>query len=268
MTAVSLNGVDLSTAIVAAGAVVDVVRVNRPLVGRRRHQRVEVPGRAAPWTFPEEPGDGSLELVLALTGDTFTERRAAVRALAAWADLAEPAALIVDDEPDRYYMAILSRTTEPEEWLTAARPALTFDVDAYAYAVTPSVETFTVTSSGDGDTWSIPDAVHAYPVIELTPTVGAITGGVVLDVNGYELTYDAAIANGDTITISSVASIVTTGAAPSGSLDGIYDAGDVSMEDVSGRFPLLLPGSNTYTLDYTGSATSISVEITWRRRFY
>lgn len=268
MTAVSLNGTDLATAITAAGATVDVVHVGRPLIGRRRYERVEVPGRSAPWTFPEEPGDGELELTLALTGDTFQERRAAVRALAAWADLAEPAALVVDDEPDRYYLAILSRANDPREWLTAAEPRLSFDVDAYAYAVTPTVETFTVTSDGDGDTFTIDDEVHAFPVIELTPTVGAITGGVVLTVNGTALNYDAAIANGATITISSVASIVTTGAAPSGSLDGVYDAGDVSMEDVSGRFPVLLPGSNTYTLDYTGSATSITVEITWRRRYY
>ena len=34
-----------------------VLSVGRPLAAGRRHQRVEVAGRAGGWTFDEEPGD-------------------------------------------------------------------------------------------------------------------------------------------------------------------------------------------------------------------
>ena len=65
-TDATLNGVALSSAVPDA----IVLRPARHLVGRRRHQALDVPGRAGPWIFGEQPGAGTVELVDADSGET------------------------------------------------------------------------------------------------------------------------------------------------------------------------------------------------------
>lgn len=262
-TELTLNAIPLATAVPEAY----VLQVTRPLVGKRRHSRVEIPGRAGSWIFDEEPGDRVLEIEVDLQAVSIEARREAVRALAYWCDIGSSAPLVISDEPDRYHVALLDDDPDPEEWLARARARLRFLVGPYALANDPSSETLSATTNPDSDTFSIPDTVTAEPVIELTPTGGNVSA-FSLNVNGYVLSWAGGpILAGETLTISAISDTVTLGANDDVDLTGAFDVSDLDMADVSGEFPLLLEGSNAWALSWTGTATAVTLEVTWRERF-
>ena len=260
---VNLNGTDLSTAVPEAL----VLDVRRPLVGARRFEQVEVPGRAGAWTFDEEPGPRIIEVDLDLQAPDFETRRAAVRAVADWADIGTHSQLIFSDEPDRYHWAQLANDGDVSERLLYGAATLRFTADPFAYSTTTTTQAATANSNPDTDTFTIGDEVYAEPVIELTPAGGNLTA-FVLTVNGYQVTWAGLLASGDTLTISSISDVVTLGANDDINLTGAFDVADLDMADVSAPdgFPLLFSGLNTWTLSWTGSATSVALNFYWRER--
>lgn len=264
-TDLTLNGVALSTAVPAA----KVLDVRRPLVGARRDRFVDVPGKPGSWTFPEQPGDRVIEFVVDVQADSFADRRAALTALADWCDLGAVAPLIIDDEPDRYHEAILDDQADPREWLVSAEiPRLSFRVGPYALASDASQEVLAVSGAGsDSGSFSIPDEIDAEPVIEITPTNGTITGfGFTLGAD--ELDYTGpTVTSGNTVTINTISDTVTSGLSGDTMLTGAYNPAALVMALVGGVFPLLEPGENTWGMTWDGTATAITVEISWRRRY-
>jgi predicted phage tail component-like protein len=264
-TDVTLNAVALSTAVPAAV----ILEVRRPLVARRRHKIVEVPGRAGAWTFDEQPGMRLLELDVDVQADTMAARRTAVRDLAYWCDIGTAARLIIDDEPDRFYDALLDDEPDVLERLVHAATTLKFLVGPYAQAIAVSSEAISITGSPGSGTFAIPDKVTAEPVVELTAVDGTVTS-FVLEVNGYELSWGPgadALALGESLTISSISDTVTLGLNDDVNLTGAFDAADLTMADVAGEFPLLLEGTTEWSLAWTGTATRVDLEFTWRERF-
>jgi len=260
---VTLNGTALAVAVPEAL----VLDVRRPLVGARRFEQVTVPGRAGAWTFDEEPGPRSLEVDIDLQADSFAARRAAVRAVADWCDVGTHSNLVFSDEPDRYHRALLDNEGDAAERLLYGAATLRFTADPFAYAVDASTQAATANSNPDTDTFTIADEVYAEPVLELTPAGGNLTA-FVLTVNGYEVTWAGLLASGDTLTISSIADTVTLGANDDVNLTGAFDVADLDMADVTAPdgFPLLFAGSNTWTLSWTGTATSVALNFSWRER--
>lgn len=260
-TDLTLNGVALSTAVPEAL----VLDVRRPLVGKRRHRTAEIAGRAGSWRWDEEPGDRTIEVDLDLQAESFAERRAAVRQLAYWADVGTTAPLIISDEPDRYHEALLDSDDAALERLCYAETTIRFLAGPYALASTLSTQTVTANSNPDTDTFAIDDEVTAEPIVEITPVGGTLTG-FTLTVNGYALTWAGTLAAGETLTISSISDTVTLGANDDVNLTGAFDEADLDMADVSGEFPLLLEGSQTWAISWTGTATSVGIDFTWRER--
>lgn len=258
----TLNAIPLSTAVPSA-YVLDVVR---PLVARRRHQTVEVPGRAGSWLFPEQPGDREISIEFDLQETSFEDRRAAVRDFAYWADIGAISNLVISDEPDRFYPAILDDSGDVIERLAHGSVGIRFLVGPYALAEAISVETINIAAFPASGTFDIPDRVMAEPVVEITPTNGTLTG-FVLTVNGYALSWSGALADDETITISSLSDTVTLGASDDVDLTGAFDEASVDMADVSGEFPLLFEGSNAWSLSWSGTATTADLVFTWRERF-
>jgi predicted phage tail component-like protein len=260
MTDVTYAGVALSAAVPEAL----VTRVRRGLLGTRRDTYQEVPGRAGSWLFPEQPGDRTVSVSVHLLGANFAARRAAVINLADWADAPASAPLVVDDEPDRYWDAKLTGPGDPNEWLETAAADLDFRAGPYAWGTTVSAETWTATDAV-GHVWIVPDEVDALPVVEITAGASSIPS-FILTTNGDALTYGTALAAGAKVTISSVAYMVTTGADPDPTLVGYFNPATVAMGAVAGTFPVLVPGSNTVTLD-TPAGQGAAVAVRWRRRY-
>jgi predicted phage tail component-like protein len=262
-TDVTLNGVTLASAVPTAA----VLDVRRPLAGRRRDVYVEVPGRPGSYVYPEAPGDRELGIVVDIAADTMADRRAAVIALADWCDLGVVAPLIIDDQDDRYHEALLASGPDVLERLLSAATELRFRVTPYALAIE-------VTSTSVGVTGTSPYAaeleldgnVAVDPIIEITPTDGTITG-FTLTVGDRALTWSGVIADDQTLTISSISDTATVGVNGDTMLTGAYNQGAVSMADMTGDFPIVEPGTNDWSLEWTGTATTITVEFTWRERY-
>ncbi len=262
-TDVTLNSLALSDAVPDAA----VLRVRRQLLGARRDRFVEVPGRPGAWVFPEEPGDRRLDLELHLLASSMANRRSSVRALAAWADTPAGAVrLILDDEPDRFYEAVLESAPDVDEWLLSGEVDLRYRVGPYAFAVSTSSTSVTASAGLASGTFVAADEVYAFPVIEVTPLNGDLTG-FSITLNGDTLSWTGAVASGDTVTVSSISYTVTDGANYDVNLSGAYLVGDVNMTTVTGDFPLVVPGTNSYSFTTTGSATAVRFRITWRRRY-
>lgn len=260
MTSASLNGVALSTI-----SEVELLRPRRPFPSPR-HRSIEVPGRAGSLIFTDEPGDRIITLDLHLLAATPAARRTAVAELVDWAFVGAVSALIIDDQPDRYEDAILDGSVDPDEWLSSAKISLPFRCGAYALAIATSTESLSATTNPDSDTFVIADGVDARPVIEITPTGGTVTA-FTLTVNGFALSWEGTLLAGETLTVSSLSETITEGVSTDVNLTGAYNAADVRMTDASGFFPLLTPGSNAWSFSWTGTATSVALELEWRERF-
>lgn len=260
MTTATFNGVALADAVPEAL----VVNVRRQILGSRRTVFTDVPGVAGAWQFGDKPGDRQLALSLHLLGDDFAQRRDAVRRLAQWADTTDPARLVLDDEDDRYELAILTSTPQPDELLVAATVDLEFRTSPYAYALDLSGYGWAATS-GTAYSLTPPDDVEMYPVLEVHAAYGSVPGFTV-DVDGRTFTYGTAIAAGDYVTVSSLAFVAYTG--PNVDLEavGAFDPETVSMGAVDGVFPVLYPGTNSVTVT-TGNGAQLSVHFAWRRRY-
>jgi len=265
LTDATLNGTSLTTAVPDAA----ILDVNRQLVGRPRHQRVRVPGRAGGWTFDEEPGDRRLELVIHIASASITARRSAVRDLAAWAEAGTTSQLIVDDEADRYHDAILDDAAATNEWIRQAGDIIVpFLVGPYACAVSATSEAITATSNPDSDSFVAADEVTAEPVVTVTARGGTVTG-FTFTMNGDALTWAAGtvLNDGDPLTVNAIGDVVLQSENEDVNLVGAFDEADVDMADVSGTFPLLVAGANTWELSWTGTATSVDIDIVWRRKY-
>lgn len=269
MTDITLDDVALSTAVPAAL----VQKVTRSLVGAVRDVYQDFPGRSGSWAFPEKPGDSSIKIDVVLVGEeqdgtapetAIENRRSSVRALAEWASSIGRVPLVVDDEPDRYWEAKLAEAPDPDEWLTKATVPLEFRAGPYALGLELSDETWTAEDDVD-HVLTIPDAVEAFPVLELEATDGDLPDGVIVTVNGVELVYAAPIPAGDFITISSVSYTVSTGPNGDADLSGDFDPDLLSMALVAGDWPILQPGNNTVRI-VTGGP-DVDVVVSWRRRF-
>jgi predicted phage tail component-like protein len=260
MTTASLDGVALSTI-----PEVELLRVRRPFP-TPRHRSVAIPGRAGSIIFPEEPGDRTVILDVHVAADSFGDRRSAVEALIGWCYLGRVAELIVDDQSDRYEEAILDGVVDPDEWLLSGRAAIPFRCGAYALATATTTEGLVAATNPDSDSFSVPDNVDARPIIEITPSGGDVTA-FVLTVNGFALNWEGTLLSGETLTVSTLSETITEGVSTDVNLTGAYDPDGVRMTDAFGFFPLLIPGSNAWSFSWTGTATSVALDLEWRERF-
>lgn len=244
-----------------------VQRVMRQMVGEIRDVYEAVPGRDGAWLFPELSGMRNIQLTCKIVSDSGANRRAAVRAAADWMETPDAVQLVVDDEPDRYYIAKLADAPSPDEMVHRADFQIGFKAQPYAYALTTSSQSVTA-ASGVNQTYTAPDNVSAFPIVEITP-VGGNLNGFTLVYNGLYLVYEGVLSSGSTLTISSLTYTVTEGANLDTELTGAVDYDSVDMNDVSGDFPVVKPGTNNYSIVPGAGSTNTSTIIvtTWRRRY-
>lgn len=244
-------------------------RVERDLFGEDRTARVEIPGRDGALTYPEEPGQREIRLVGWLQAEGVAAKRDAIHNLAEWLApaVAAEVQLIVDDEADRYYNV----TAVDWEVDTGERhPVVVIEFAGSAYGYATSASTHTEAASGASpDSGAFNPALDTAvdPVIEITPTNGTITA-FELSINGDTIDWSGLLNDDETLTISSLSDTVTVGASGDVDLTGAFDPNAVSMETVAvSGFPELVPGSNSWVLAWTGTATTVDIDFTWRERF-
>lgn len=239
----------------------------RQLLGGHRGSFLDIPGRRGSWYYPDFRSRRQITLPGFILSDTFpTGRRDAVTALADWADVEGEAHLILGDEPTVFYEAVLTDTGDTEEWRELGTFELTFMVNPYSFAL----DTSSVLENADddfSDTIDFDLLTVVLPVIEITPTDGTITA-FTLEINGETLSYTGLINMGDTLTINSIAAVVVEGTGVDIELIGVYDPGALVMGYVTGTFPYLQPGANSFHfVRVSGTATDININIRYRKAY-
>lgn len=260
---VTLNSITSTSGVSA----LRVRRVDRDLLGARRDVRVSMPGRDGSWVFTEEPGNRRIIVHGWLAAESIAAKRSAIHDLADWVDTATgEVALSVDDESDRFYWVTLD-DWDVDTSQRYAQVEIEFVGSAYGQANSLSTQTINVSgSSPQSGSFAISDEVSAFPVVEITPTNGTVTS-FTLTTNSIALSWSGLIPDDNTLTISSVSDTVTTGQNGDVNLTGAYDPTDLDMANVTGQFPILESGTNTWNLVWAGTATAITLVYTWRRRY-
>ena len=242
--------------------------MRRRMLGELRDVRVSMPGRDGAWMFSERRGMRVITADCTLVASP-DARHDDIVSIADWLDRQGERQLIVDDQPDRYWMASLSSDPDPEEWRALGKFTLEWAAQPYAYAVATSSVSATASGAAsgiDGDSFNVPDDVQVYPEVELRPRNGTLTA-FTLDFPGSSLTWAGLVASGNRMTVSSLSYTVVSGASVDTDLTGVYNVLNLDMSLVDGEFPLLQPGDNTWQLDWDGTATRVDIEIRWRRRY-
>lgn len=242
--------------------------VTRELVGAMRGNFVAVPGLEGDWFFSERRGRRRITAECFIEA-TIPTRRDTMLAVANWLDVEEEAQLIISDEPDVYYLGVLAEPPEPEEWREFGIFDLVWMVQPYSFATSLTVESFT-SDTNDIHTWAAGLDVFVYPVVEITPTNGTMTGFTIITNADESLTWAGTCASGDTITVNAIAAVVLAGVNTDLELTGAYDYADLSMQGVVGDYPRLIEGAGNNSLQFildSGTATAIDVDITYRKRY-
>lgn len=239
----------------------------RQLLGNHRGNFLSIPGRRGSWYFPEYRDRRSIKVPGFIMADSFpVGRRDAVTALANWLDVDIEARLILGDQPDVYYEAVLGDVGDTDEWRELGTFEIEFLVQPFSFALTASSIEFThgVTLNTAFD----PDLLApAYPVIEITPTNGTITQ-FSFGLNGNSISFEGLVNSGQKITINSIAAIVQQGPNTDTELTGAYDPAQLAMSGVGGVFPYLQEGTNTINwYRDAGTATTFHTEIFYRKAY-
>jgi len=242
-------------------------KVTRTLLGDHRGSFIPVPGRAGDWYFRERRGRRKITVECFIEASTVTARRDAMEALADWLDVEAEAKLVISDEPTVYYMGVTQSFPDPDEWRDVATFELEWLVQPYSNDAATTTETW-VADADHIHTWNPALKTFNYPVISIQPTNGTLLGFNLIT-NGETLSYVGSITSGQTVTINSIAPIVTLGVNLDTELTGAYDLSGVFMTGIRGAFPELIPsGNNTVTFVRTaGTATAITITVVFRRQY-
>jgi predicted phage tail component-like protein len=121
-------------------------------------------------------GMRTIEVVIGLSGTSYTDLRAKARNVAEWLNSDKPESLIFSDEPDKQYFARVVDTTELEETLYYGEATITFICpDPFAEGLT----LVRATLPNDNQTsLTVDGTTKVYPKITLKPT--ASMGSIVL----------------------------------------------------------------------------------------
>lgn len=241
--------------------------INRQLLGSFQGSAVNVPGRPGGWFFSQPRGFRKITAECFVEVDDMADRRDAVTAVADWLDVEEEGRLFISDEPGVFYLAHLTDPGDVTEWRQTGVFELTWQCQPYSFDIISTVETWT--SGIDTDhTWNPALKVPTYPVIEIKPTNGTLTG-FTLETNGDLLTYVGSLADDATLTINSIGVTVTAGVNTDTELTGAFNPAYLVMSGVSGEFPVLLPGvtNNVHFTKTGGTATAITITVTYRKSY-
>jgi len=229
-----------------------------------RNSYVAIPGKCGVADFGCDAAERHIAIKCGVTPrHSFAELVSALDGVAEWLDPSRGLGeLILDDVPDRYFMARLSEAVNCERLI---RSAGRFDLDfvcpdPHAYAAAD--EAYNFTASGSHAVTRVKGNAMSEPVYSLKGAVPAGASAYIsLRTNGAELRVVGALASGETLVIDS----------------GLLTAKVVNAQGVTLRnglpclqelnFPILQKGTNTVAISAAGAAFTelrIQAKSRWR----
>ena len=124
--------------------------VKRPLLPQAKTRRVELPGSSGAYDFDGvEYGLRSITMKIQYIGTSFEELRTRARSIAAWLSTAGGAQLMINDEPDKYYLARVTSEIDLETLFEMGSADVQFDCQPFALSTT--WKTYTTMATGAKD---------------------------------------------------------------------------------------------------------------------
>jgi predicted phage tail component-like protein len=126
--------------------------VKRPLLPGAKFARVEFPGTSGAYDYDHlEYQLRQVTMNGVYLGTSFNEMRSRARNIAAWLSSSTWGRLIINDEPDKYYLAKVTGEIDLQSVLEAGAFEVTFDCQPFAYSVDEQVATFSGSMDDLGD---------------------------------------------------------------------------------------------------------------------
>lgn len=143
--------------------------VNRPMLPVLRKRELVIPGRHGTYDFGDNTFDKrTIEVELRYVGTSFSELRTRARQISDWLSGYDGEKnLIFSDETDKYYVAKIYSEVGLSNLFTIGEATVQFECQPFAYAVTESSTTATVTASGDIITVSSSGTFNTPPIVTL-----------------------------------------------------------------------------------------------------
>lgn len=227
----------------SAGYNLSVLDILRPILPAITARTLSIPTRPGLYYIGSEMGAREIQIEISLDSMTSMEAvRQQIRTIAAWLNpLRGERRLILDDEPDKYYNAVLSSDTDFEQIKTFGKGKLTFlCADPFAYALDETrVTTFNPGPSAypNSREVSIDGTAPISPIFELTVTSAGDSLRVQHISSGKTINVARVFAVGDVITVDNDARKVF--------LNGASIMNNVAL---TSRFFQFQPGVNSFDL--------------------
>lgn len=113
--------------------------VKRPLLAAKKVNRIEMAGTSGAYDFEQD--EYSLKFItmrIAYIGTNYNELRTRARQIAAWLSTKNWVKLIINDEPDKYYLAKVTNEIDLQSLWESGTADITFDCQPFAYSVIES----------------------------------------------------------------------------------------------------------------------------------
>lgn len=124
--------------------------VKRPLLPALKVKRIELPGASGSYDFnDDEYSLRSITMRIAYIGTSYEELRNRARNIAAWLTPSGFAKLIINDEPDKYYLAKITNEIDLESLLESGSADISFDCQPFAYSIDEEIISFDVSGTTD-----------------------------------------------------------------------------------------------------------------------
>lgn len=236
----TFNGTDFST-------LLKVSDIRRPVLGPQALTTMKIPGMNGEIFVRKQTDAYTVEIDVTLIENTLTDITTKKRTIAEKLFTDDVAQLIIYDELDVYYNAILSVETNLSQLFTFGKVTLKFYVpDPYRYLVSNTGDVYTLTTTGVTNFTRIGNT-DSYPTIEITGVSGA-AGNYTIASDNNQMTFTGILNAGETLIIDSgelTAYILKT--------DGTQVSAIRNLDNLD--FLILTKGANSFTLSKAGGAT-------------
>jgi predicted phage tail component-like protein len=227
--------------------------VKRPLLPAAKVKRTELVGVSGVYDYPDnEYSLRNITMRITYLGTSFEELRSRAREIAAWLSIATWGKLIINDEPDKYYLAKVTDEIDLTSMYEAGEAEITFDCQPYAYSVEEVEEIFPSVVSGvpcvfDNLGTRVINFKSPQGSKSLITIVGTWTT-LSLALNGHTLTFPT-VSTSKTLIIDNIEMEVT--------LDtiNVFDGLGGNIDE----FLHILPGENSLAITGTGLTIGVTV---------
>lgn len=166
----------------------DFVKVNEikySILAPIENHFLKVRGKKGQYHFGQDAGQRTIQAAITIVSEKVNGVMAKTRELAAWLHNPEPVKLVIEDEPDKYYIAVPDGDTNISEIVSIGQGEISFiciEPDAYGKAR----ELTTKQEGTEPFYFEVDGTAETFPEIELTvkenlPSIGLISGdGAVL----------------------------------------------------------------------------------------